>query len=305
MNPMFQGLLAALVTPFDTTGALDTRSFKRLIDHVTAADGVSGLVVNGHAGEVTSLLPTERKKVVAEAVAHTPAGLPVVSGISAETPEEAVEHAKDAEEAGAQALLVLPPHVWLIGTDPDAPVPFFEAIDTSVEIPLIVFQYPAKWGARYDDPTLIELVDIPGIAAVKDASWEISDYEEDYRLLKRERPEIAVLSANDEHILTSFVIGADGALLGFGSLAAELIGPMLIATKDNDLKAARSFDDQLYPLTRVFYKTEPRARMHSRIKYALHHLGVIDTPFARQPLMPLDENERALVEEAVRLSGIA
>lgn len=301
MNSMFQGLLPALVLPFHSDGSIDTESFQRLARHVAGVQGVSGVVVNGHAGEVTSLAPEERRNVVRMAVDAVGPQRPVVSGIAAETPSEAVEHATDAREAGADALLVLPPHLWLIGRDPGAAQEFFRALTSAVEMPTIVFQYPAKWGgARYSHNELLDLTSLPNVVAVKDASWEISDYEEDYLLLKSQRPEVAVLSANDEHILTSFVIGADGALLGFGSIAAGLISDILEATKKDDLAHARQVDQRLYPLTKAFYKTQPTARMHSRIKHGLALQGLIAEDAVRQPLQPLDETEQLAVRNALK-----
>lgn len=304
MQRMFEGFLPALVTPFHDDGRIDEASLGRVVERVRKVDGVTGVVVNGHAGEVTSLSREERRLVVERTASLLEGSLPVVSGIATETPGEAVQHALDAQGAGAEALLILPPHVWLLGVDWGSETEYFRALDKAVGVPLIVFQYPARWGGRYAPETLLEITSMTNVAAVKDASWEISDYEEDYRLLKSERPDIFVLSANDEHVLTSFVIGADGALLGFGSVATHLIAPMLEATKRDDLKSARAFGDRLYPLTKAFYKTQPRARMHSRIKYALSRLEVIESAMVRQPLLPLSHEERGMVDDALQRSGL-
>lgn len=305
MNPLFQGLLPALVSPFDDQGRLDEASLERVVAHVAPNDGVTALVVNGHAGEVTSLTREERRQVVERVVSLAPDGVSVISGIATETPEEGVEHALDAQAAGAAGLLVLPPHVWLIGADDGAPQAFFEALDRAVAIPLICFQYPARWGgARYDAETLLDITDLEHVGAVKDASWETSAYEEDYHLLKRERPDVAVLCANDEHLLSSFVVGADGALVGFGSVASPLIGPMLQATWTGELERAQQANERLYPLTKAFYKTRPTARMHSRIKHALHLQGVLDSDAVRQPLLPLPADERDRIKQAMVASGL-
>lgn len=305
MDSIFEGLLPALVLPFDPTGNIDAASFSRLASRVASVPGVSGVVVNGHAGEVTSLDFEERRTVVELAADSLAGRLPIISGVAAETPGEAVEHAAAAKAAGAAALLVLPPHLWLIGRDPGAAQKFFRVLTNEVNLPIVVFQYPDKWGgARYSHEELLDITALPGIAAVKDASWEISDYEEDYRMLKAERPHIRVLSANDEHILTSFVIGSDGALLGFGSIAAALISEILDSIGRNDLARARSADERLYPLTKAFYKTEPRARMHTRIKHALAVLGAIDSDTVRQPLQPLSSQEKAAVRDALEQAGL-
>ena len=305
MRSMFQGLLPALVQPFHPTGSIDEESFSTLAKYVAGFSGVTGVVVNGHAGEVSSLRREERRSVVELAVGSLPTDVPVISGLAVETPEEAVEHAADAQEAGASGLLVLPPHLWLIGREPDAAQEFFRALTAEVDVPVIVFQYPAHWGAaRYKPDELLDLTSLPHVEAVKDASWEISAYEEDYKLLKRQRPEVAVLSANDEHVLTSFVIGADGALLGFGSIAAGLITEILDATKQDDLARARAADHRLYPLTRAFYKTTPKARMHSRIKHGLLLQDLIASDFVRPPLQSLSDEEHASVRNALEVSGM-
>jgi 4-hydroxy-tetrahydrodipicolinate synthase len=302
-DSMFRGLIPALVLPFDEHGAIDAASFDRLITYVSSTSGVTALAVNGHAGEATSLTPRERRQVVELAVVAASGAHPIVAGIAAETAREACEQARDAEQAGAAALLVLPPALWLISKEPAAPAAFFGALTAATDLPVILFQYPDRWGsARYDAETLLELTALDGVAAVKDASWEVSAYEEDLRLLERERPEIAVLCANDEHLLPSFCVGAHGSLVGFASIVPDLIADMLAATAAGDLGHARELNDRLYPLTRAFYKTQPTARMHSRIKHGLYKLGVIASPVVRDPLLPLDADERRAVEDALAAS---
>lgn len=300
-----RGVLPAAVLPFNSQGVIQNEEFIKLILWLTKVEGVTGIVVNGHAGEVTSLSREERKKVVELAVTQIGNKKPIISGIACETLEEAILQAEDAERAGASALLVFPPHTWLIGKEPGAPEAYFSGIASAVDLPLIVFQYAQKWGqAAYDEETLLNLTSIDGVVAVKEAIWEISRYEDEYKLLKAKRPNIIVLSAMDEHLLASYVIGADGTLVGFASVVPELVSKMFNACLEENLSLARELNDRLYPLTKCLYKTEPRARMHTRIKEALFQLKVMKDPSVRSPLLPLNSYEKNSIKKALQLSGL-
>ena len=112
----WSGVFAATLCPFREDQSLDEAGLAEYISDLVAVDNLQGVVCNGHTGEVMSLLPRERAavtKIVAETVARSTRPVKVCSGVMSEGPLEAVDHAIAAREAGADAILLMPPHHWL------------------------------------------------------------------------------------------------------------------------------------------------------------------------------------------------
>src|SRR6266542_2446730 len=110
------GVYAAILCPFFEDESIDEQGLSAYCAELAAVEGMNGLVCNGHTGEVTSLRPAERARVtsiVAEAARNNGREVKVLSGVSAEGSLEAIDHALAAKAAGADAILLMPPHHWL------------------------------------------------------------------------------------------------------------------------------------------------------------------------------------------------
>lgn len=133
------GVYAATLCPFFEDEFFDEEGLQAYVSELAAVPGIEGLVPNGHTGEIMSLLPRERARVtklVKEAVGDT---VKVVSGVSAEGSLEAIEHAKQAKDAGADAVLLMPPHHWLrFGRDSETAVGYFQDVAEGAGIDIIV-----------------------------------------------------------------------------------------------------------------------------------------------------------------------
>lgn len=217
--------------------------------------------------------------------------LPVISGVSAEATLEAIAHAQAAQRAGARAILLMPPHLWLrFGREPATAIDFVKDVAASIEIGVIVHQYPAWTKVSYTSEELVDLARIPNVVAIKDGTRELARYERNVRLLRDAAPEVAILTCHDEYLLPTLVQGVDGAMVGFAGFVPELIVELVEAVRVEDLAGARRVVDRLYHLKRAVYRMgEPSADAHQRMKAATHLLGRISSPRARPPLAPLPE----------------
>jgi len=266
-----QGFIPANVLPFNEDFSVDKETLRVFIKYLLNIKYVNGIVCNGHAGEVATLTLEERKKVIEIIVEEAKGNVPVIAGIYSESTREAVLTAKQAEKAGSDALLLLPPLAWYRGKAKDAPYYFFKAVADAVNIPIIIFQYPANCSASYSLDVLSQLISIDKVIAVKDASRDWVAYDANYRLLKAVKKDISVLSANNHILFPSFAIGADGAILGSGSLIPELIGEMFEEVKKGKLSKARQIHQRVMPVYEFFYK-QPSCDVYTRIKEAQLHL---------------------------------
>ena len=155
----------------------------------------------------------------------------------------------------------------------------------------------------YDPDTLIQLVDIPQVVGVKEWSNDIIAFERNLRAIRSTGRPVAVLSSFTMSLLSSFVLGADGAISGMGSVAADLQAELFAHVQSGNLDAARQVNDRLDPLVRVFY-APPFLDMHNRMKEALALLGRIDRAVVRPPLQPVGEAERCRISEALSRAGL-
>jgi 4-hydroxy-tetrahydrodipicolinate synthase len=272
--------------PYRDDLSIDEAELRRFARWLASHQGIGGLVTNGHTGEVFALSPKERAEVTRIVASEVGRGMPVVSGICCEGVSEAVEHAQMAEEAGAQGLLVMPPHYWLrFGMQPQHVVDHFTAIAKAVDINLIVHIYPAWTKATYSSELLAELARIPGVTTMKIGTREMSKYDRDLAAVREANPAITMLTCHDEYLLTSMVQGLDGALVGFASFIPEVIVDLYQAVCDGDLKRAQAIQARINPLKEVVYASgEPSGDAHARMKTAMMLAGRLRSNLTRPPV---------------------
>lgn len=301
---MLRGSVPASLCPFRSDLTIDEAAFAGHVRWLVDASGGGGVVCNGHAGEVASLTRDERRRVVEIAVREAAGRAPVVAGVYTDSTSEAVALARDAEAAGADAVLVFPPPVFGGGGNrtPEMALGFVGAVADAVQIGVVVFQFPVA-GLGYPTDLLLRLVDIPRVIAVKEGSDHLPTYERNLRAIKRARPEVAVLTTNNTMLFASTALGADGILSGSGSVVADLHLELFQAVQKGDLHGAQRINDRIWPLTQVFYG-DPMVNMHNRMKVALEYLGRQPRAVVRPPLQPLGEEERARIVAAVREAGL-
>ena len=305
MHPVtLRGSLPASLCPFRPDLAVDEQAFAAHVRWLADASGGGGVVCNGHAGEVASLTREERRRVVEIAAREARGRAPVVAGVYTDSTAEAVVLARDAEAAGADALLVFPPPVFGGGGNrtPDMALGFSRAVAEAVGIGIVIFQFPIA-GLGYPTDLLLRLVEIPNVVGVKEGSDHLPTFERNLRAIKAARPEVAVLTTNNTMLFASTALGADGILSGSGSVVADLHLELFEAVQKGDLQAARRVNDRIWPLTQVFYG-DPIVNMHNRMKVALEHLGRQPRAVVRPPLQPLGSEERARIIAAVRQAGL-
>lgn len=283
------GVTVATVLPFDEDLAIDWASFERLLEYCAHRPGIAAVFVNGHAGEAAALTPAERVEVIRRTRQWLGPRMPLLAGIVAYGTAEAVARAREAEEAGADVavLFPFPQYAGGGGADAQAGPRYVEAVRAAVEIPLSIFQYPLRSGAGFSTEVLCRIAQIPGVIAVKEGSGDIGAYEDNWRALKAAAPQVAMLPSNFDWFLPQLAVGADGVLSGLASLLPELFIELWQATVAADLPALRRASDKLYPIERAIYGAAPLMDMHTRIKVALQHLGIISHALPRPPLMPV------------------
>jgi 4-hydroxy-tetrahydrodipicolinate synthase len=284
--------------------SIDEESLRRYVDWLVG-QGIHGLAVNVDTGEGPHLYPDERLRVLEIVVEEVRSRALVVAGLAASFTDQARRIAADTARAGADALLVFPISAYQgEPLDPDIPVSYHRAIGESSGLPLIVFQLqPALGGVIFSPETIERTLAVDGVVAIKEASFDAKRFAETARLVQSLPSRPTVLNGNDNFLLEAYLLGADGALLGFGTLAAREQVQMHQATRDHELTRAFELREMLQPLCDVIF-ARPVRDYRARIKHALKRLGVIDEAHVRPPLRPLSRDAGDLVDSALKEAGL-
>ena len=301
----FSGVMPANLLPFRADLSIDEPAYRAHIRWLADQRGVTGIVANGHAAEVASLTRDERQR--ARAIAHDEVAgkIPIVAGVYSDGTAEAADLARDARAAGAAGVLVFPPTLFMWGGQlkPDMPLRHFSEIAERADLPMIVFQYPPASGIGYTPETLARLAAIPRVVGVKEWSNEIVAFEKNLRAVRATGRPVAILSSFTMSLMASFLLGADGAISGMGSVVADLQAELFELCGKGDVDGARALNDRLAPLVDVFY-APPFVDMHNRMKEALVLLGRIPAAHVRPPLTPVSETERQAIRRALVASRL-
>ena len=301
----FSGCIPANLLPFTADLQIDVPAYKQHLRWLADTKGVTAIVANGHAAEVSSLSREERKRALALALEEVGGKVPIIAGVYSDGTLEAIELARDARAAGAHGLLVFPPTIFMWGAQvkPDMVLRHFSTLADGVDLPLIVFEYPPVSGMGYSPETLAELCKIPTVVGVKDWSNDIVAYEKNLRALRASGRPVAMLSSFTMSLMATFLLGADGCISGMGSVAADLQAELFSAVGAGNLGEAHRVNERLAPLVNVFY-APPFVDMHNRMKEALAMLGRIPAAHVRPPLTPVSDDERHRIRLALRTSGL-
>lgn len=283
------GLIPATVLPMHPDSSIDEEGLRSYIRWV-ADQGPVALAINVDTGEGPHLTHDEKVRVI-EVVRQT-TDTPIVAGLAGPSTAAAVRQAEDFKAAGADALLVFPIPAYLSEPlDVRVPVAYHEAI-AEVGLPLVLFQLqPALAGLNFEPATLRAMASIEGVVAMKEASFDARRFVDTARLLADLPRPITLLTGNDNFILESFLLGATGALIGFGAVMTREQVDMIEAWREGRIDDARALGRRVQRLADVVF-AKPVADYRVRLKECLRLLGVLDSAHIRPPLQPIGDEER-------------
>lgn len=209
---MFTGSAVALITPF-RNGEIDLPALDRLVEfHL--ANGTQALIPLGTTGESSTLSVSERVAVIGRVAEAAQGKIPVIVGIGHNCTATASDYAQQAEQLGADGLLLLTP--YYNKTSPAGLIAHFRTVAATTALPIILYNVPSRTGMNLAPSALVALQDVPNIVGVKEASGDISQVLEIRRLMP---PAFAIYSGNDDQVLPLLACGGQGVI----SVAANII----------------------------------------------------------------------------------
>ncbi|MET8852789.1 4-hydroxy-tetrahydrodipicolinate synthase [Amycolatopsis sp. NPDC004625] len=274
--------LAAMVTPMQPGGGLSEPGLARLVDHLLAT-GCDGLVVGGTTGESPTLSGAESAGLVRAVVARTANRARVIAGVGTHDTAASVRRAREAEAAGADALLLVCP--YYSRPTQEGVLAHCLAVADATELPVMLYDVPARTGVAMAPSTLAELAGHPRIRAVKDAKGDLAE-----AMTVLSRTSLAYYCGIDELNLPYLACGAAGLVSVVANVAAGRTADLIRAVRDGDLVKARAINDELIPVTDRLTGSGTGA---ANTKAALVELGVIPHATVRLPLVAADTPTRA------------
>ena len=194
----FKTIFPAVSVPLNEDYSINEEEFRVYLRWIKSFydQGIQGIVVNGHTGEITGLRRAERKRIIEIANEEVGDKMTIVSGINCENTIESIEMAAEAKAAGADAILLMPPHMWLrFGMNPDAPFEYVKDVAEGADIDIVIHLYPATSKAFYPVETLIKMCkEIEHVKCIKMGTRVTSIYEHDVRELRKECPDISLIT---------------------------------------------------------------------------------------------------------------
>lgn len=279
-----EGVYPALVTPFNASGELDLDALGRVLDFVIAA-GAAGIVVLGSTGEFYACSDAERRQVLAHAHEIVAGRVPLIAGTNAAGTREVITHTRGAREIGYDAVLLAPPFYALPSQRELAR--HFQTVLEAVDIPVVLYNFPARTGVGIGYEVLDALVEDPNLIGIKESSGDIGRLHGLLERYGRLGDAFTVICGCDDQILEYCAWGVRAWIGGAASFAPREHVAVLEAALAGDLAAARTQLQRLLPL--LASMEGGGYTQKAKLGCALAGVPVGDT---RPPLYPLAADER-------------
>jgi 4-hydroxy-tetrahydrodipicolinate synthase len=288
----FRGSFTALVTPFKN-GSVDEKAFRDIVDW-QISEGTNGLVPVGTTGESPTLSHDEHKQVVEWCIDQADGRVPVIAGSGSNSTAEAIELSRHAEEAGADAVLIVTP--YYNKPTQEGLYQHYKAINDAIGIPIIIYNIPGRSIVDMSVETMARLYELKNIAGVKDATANMARVSQQRAAMG---PDFNQLSGEDITALGFMVHGGHGCISVTSNVAPRLCAEFQAACLKGDFAGALKLQDKLTPLhINLFVETSP-----APIKYAMSLVGKCANT-VRLPMVPASEKAQTAVRQAMVHAGL-
>jgi len=293
-SPLLTGSIVALVTPMHEDGSVDYESLRKLIDwHI--AEGTDCIGVVGTTGESPTVDVEEHCEIIRVSVEQAAGRVPVMAGCGANSTKEAIELARFAQGVGADSQLQVVP--YYNKPTQEGQYQHFKAIaEATGELPIVLYNVPGRSVGDMLHDTVLRLAQVPGIVGIKEATGNI----ERAQWLIRDLPKnFAIYSGDDPTAVALMLCGGHGNISVTANVAPRLMHELCVAALAGDVRAAMNIQFRLMPLHKhLFVEANPIP-----VKWALARMGRCGGTL-RLPMTPLSSGNEAVVEGALRASGL-
>ncbi|MGQ9680034.1 MAG: dihydrodipicolinate synthase family protein [Candidatus Bathyarchaeia archaeon] len=282
-----EGIMPPMLTPFTPDEEIDEDALKGETRYMVKA-GVQGLTVCGSTGEGYTMTSEEIGLVTNIVKGEVGSKLPVISGVITDSTRMAIKHGLSAKENGADALMVTPFH-YIFHPTSEGMIDYYRKIGDNVGLPIVIYNV-IPWNTVSAN-LAAKLVETGYLMGIKQSGGDIHGLAD---MIRSVGDEISIMTAIDDMLLPSFIIGAQGAIAAICTIAPELCVELWEAAKKGDLKKGIEIHHRLLPVWRAV----DRGVMPSAAKEAVSQLGR-KVGVARSPLFPLDDDAKKEIHKAL------
>ncbi|MFE0316213.1 4-hydroxy-tetrahydrodipicolinate synthase [Streptomyces albogriseolus] len=284
--PSLGRTLCAMITPFTPSGAPDLDGAQRLADHLVT-EGCDGLVLSGTTGESPTTTDAEKRSLITAVREAVGSRATLVAGVGTPDTAHTVTLAREAEQAGADALLLVAP--YYSRPPQDAIEAYVRETADAAGLPVVLYDIPARTGVRVEPDTLLRLAEHPRVVAVKDCS---NDFLAAQKVMAR--TDLAYYAGCDEHNLALRAVGGAGCVSTVANVAPSAVRSVLDAFDHGNTAEAVRLQHRLTPLIEALMASGLPGTVTA--KALLPTLGLPAGP-VRPPLRPADPRTTAALRE--------
>jgi 4-hydroxy-tetrahydrodipicolinate synthase len=288
-----EGIVAPMATALTRDESIDVKRTRDLVDFLIEG-GIDALFPLGTSGEFALLDKEERKTVIETVVDRTNGRVPVLAGVSDPSLENVLAFAKDAEDAGADAIVATPPYYY--STDEDGLFSHFETIARKSGLPLVMYNIP-EWTHLFVPPSVVKrLAEERLIVGMKYTEYNLLNL---LRFLKVAGDRIAIFTGSDAMTFTNLEFGGSGGVIGVANVAPKLSSEVFDQFRQGNIDAARQAQSNLLPVIEAI----GIGRFPAGLKEAMRMVGM-PVGSVKRPLQGLTRDERNSVAGLLRETGL-
>lgn len=291
---IFKGAGVAIITPFHTDGTVNYEKLGELIDF-QIENGTDAIIICGTTGESSTLTHEEHLDCIRFAIKKTNKRVPVIAGTGSNCTETAVYLSKEAQKAGADALLLVTP--YYNKATQNGLKEHFTIIANSVEIPIVLYNVPSRTGCNILPETAVSLAkNVKNIVAIKEASGDISQIA---KLAYLADGALDIYSGNDDQIVPILSLGGVGVISVLSNIAPKKTHDIVENYLNGNVKQSTKLQLEAIPLAKaLFSEVNPIP-----VKAALNMMG-FQVGDLRRPLTPMEEENKVKLKKVMQEYGI-
>jgi len=293
MTFMPQGIIPAMVTPFDKEGKVSRVKLRELVNFLLKG-GVHGIFAIGSQGEFYALDKEEKKKIIETVVDEVNGKVPVYAGTGAITTKEAITLTQIAEKAGADAVSIITP--FFISPSQEELYEYYLSIAKSTNLPVLLYNNPGRTGVNLSAELVERLSKIDNIVGIKDSSGNLTLTTE---YIRTTPDNFSVLCGRDTLIFATLLSGGKGSIAATANVVPKLVVEIYEAFVNGDIEKARKAQFKLAPLRLAFNL----GSFPIVVKEALNLIG-INVGSARAPIKSLSEDKKETLKSVLKELGL-
>ncbi len=285
---IFEGSCTALITPFDKNGEVNYYSLKNLINF-QIANGTKAICILGTTGESATINDEERTKIIKFCVCFIGSRVPLIVGTGSNSTQKAICYTKQAEELGADAVLIVSPYYNKCSQE--GLISHYKNIAGNTKLPIILYNVPSRTGVNILPKTVKKLSKIKNIVAIKEASGNMAQISELLNILPQN---FALYSGDDMLTLPLYAMGAKGVISVTANCYPEQVFKLCEFCKNQDYFNAKLISDRLFKINQaLFLDVNPIC-----IKYFMNLINFN----VGKPRLPLTEPSLEIIKKLKELS---